>query len=79
MDLWPLFIAAVRFGGDATAAAGPNGRDASAQTGAMMHAEMLSYSRSRGLFAAISVEEATLRPDEATSKLRQWQQSLNTR
>jgi hypothetical protein len=35
MDLWPLFIAAVRFGGDATAAAGPNGRDASAQTGAM--------------------------------------------
>ena len=51
-------------GGDATAAAGPIGRDASAQTDAMMNAEMLSYSRSRGLFAGISLEGATLRPDE---------------
>jgi lipid-binding SYLF domain-containing protein len=50
-------------GADATAAAGPVGRDASAQTDAMMHAEMLSYSRSRGLFAGISLEGATLRPD----------------
>jgi lipid-binding SYLF domain-containing protein len=50
-------------GGDATAAAGPIGRTASAQTDAMMHAEMLSYSRSRGLFAGISLEGATLRPD----------------
>lgn len=50
-------------GGDATAAAGPVGRNASAQTDAMMHAEMLSYSRSRGLFAGISLEGATLRPD----------------
>ena len=50
-------------GGDATAAAGPLGRGASAQTDAMMHAEMLSYSRSRGLFAGISLEGATLRPD----------------
>jgi SH3 domain-containing YSC84-like protein 1 len=50
-------------GGDATAAAGPVGRDASAQTDAEMHAEMLSYSRSRGLFAGISLEGATLRPD----------------
>ena len=50
-------------GGEATAAAGPLGRDASAQTDAMMHAEMLSYSRSRGLFAGISLEGATLRPD----------------
>src|SRR6202521_5650266 len=51
-------------GGEATAAAGPIGRDASAQTDAMMKAEMLSYSRSRGLFAGISLEGATLRPDE---------------
>ena len=55
-------------GADATAAAGPVGRDASAQTDAMMHAEMLSYSRSRGLFAGISLEGATLRPDGDTDR-----------
>jgi lipid-binding SYLF domain-containing protein len=55
-------------GGDATAAAGPVGRGASAQTDAMMHAEMLSYSRSRGLFAGISLEGATLRPDDDTNR-----------
>ena len=55
-------------GGDATVAAGPVGRDASAQTDAVMHAEMLSYSRSRGLFAGIALEGATLRPDEETNK-----------
>jgi lipid-binding SYLF domain-containing protein len=57
-------------GGDASAAAGPLGRESTAQTDAMMHAEMLSYSRSRGLFAGISLEGATLRPDtEANFKL----------
>ena len=55
-------------GGEATAAAGPIGRDASAQTDAMLNAEMLSYSRSRGLFAGISLEGATLRPDEETNR-----------
>jgi len=55
-------------GGDATAAAGPLGRDLSAQTDAMMNAEMLSYSRSRGLFAGISLEGATLRPDGDTNR-----------
>ena len=50
-------------GGEATAAAGPVGRDVAAQTDAEMNAEMLSYSRSRGLFAGISLEGATLRPD----------------
>src|SRR5579859_2215186 len=55
-------------GGEATAAAGPIGRDASAQTDAMLNAEMLSYSRSRGLFAGISLEGATLRPDEDANK-----------
>ena len=55
-------------GGEATVAGGPIGRDASAQTDAMMHAEMLSYSRARGLFAGISLEGATLRPDEETNR-----------
>ncbi len=55
-------------GGEATAAAGPVGRDASAQTDAIMHAEMLSYSRSRGLFAGIALEGATLRPDGETNR-----------
>jgi lipid-binding SYLF domain-containing protein len=55
-------------GGDATAAAGPVGRDASAQTDAKMNAEILSYSRSRGLFAGISLEGATLRPDADSNK-----------
>jgi lipid-binding SYLF domain-containing protein len=55
-------------GGDATAAAGPIGRDASAETDAMMHAEMLSYSRARGIFAGISLEGATLRPDGETNR-----------
>jgi lipid-binding SYLF domain-containing protein len=57
-------------GGDASIAAGPIGRDATAQTDAEMHAEILSYSRSRGLFAGISLSGATLRPDgEANREL----------
>jgi lipid-binding SYLF domain-containing protein len=55
-------------GGDAAAAAGPLGRAASAQTDAQMNAEMLSYSRARGLFAGISLEGATLRPDEEANR-----------
>jgi SH3 domain-containing YSC84-like protein 1 len=55
-------------GADASAAAGPVGRDLSARTDAMMNAEMLSYSRSQGLFAGISLEGATLRPDGGTDK-----------
>src|SRR5580700_6151457 len=55
-------------GGDASAAAGPIGRTASAETDAMMNAEMLAYSRSRGLFAGISLEGATLRPDGAADR-----------
>jgi lipid-binding SYLF domain-containing protein len=55
-------------GGDASAAAGPIGRDAAAQTDAAMHAEMLSYSRSRGLFAGLTLDGATLRPDHEADK-----------
>ena len=54
----------VKLGGDASVAAGPVGRDASANTDAYMRAEVLSYSRSRGLFAGISLEGSTLRPDD---------------
>jgi lipid-binding SYLF domain-containing protein len=50
-------------GADASAMAGPVGRTAEARTDAMMHAEILAYSRSRGAFAGISLEGATLRPD----------------
>jgi lipid-binding SYLF domain-containing protein len=50
-------------GAEMTAAAGPIGRNATAQTDAVMRAEMLSYSRSRGLFAGVSLDGATLRPD----------------
>ncbi len=55
-------------GGDATVAAGPVGRDASAQTDVALHAEMLSYSRSRGIFAGIALEGATLRPDKEADR-----------
>ncbi|HEY9140428.1 MAG TPA: lipid-binding SYLF domain-containing protein [Bryobacteraceae bacterium] len=55
-------------GGEATAAAGPIGRDAAAETDAEMQAEMLSYSRSHGLFAGISLEGATLRPDGESNR-----------
>jgi len=54
----------VKLGGDASVAAGPVGRDASADTDAYMRSEILSYSRTRGLFAGISLEGSTLRPDD---------------
>jgi len=54
----------VKLGADASVAAGPKGRDASADTDAWMRAEILSYSRSRGLFAGVSVAGTTLRPDD---------------
>ena len=55
-------------GGDASAAAGPVGRTASAQTDVQLHAELLTYSRSQGLFAGVSLEGATLRPDDDANK-----------
>jgi lipid-binding SYLF domain-containing protein len=55
-------------GADASAAAGPVGRTSSAATDAQMHAEILTYSRARGLFAGVSLEGATLRPDEDWNK-----------
>lgn len=58
----------VKLGADASAAAGPKGRDAAAATDIVMRAEILSYSRSRGLFAGISLEGSTLRSDGGANK-----------
>ncbi len=55
-------------GADATVAAGPVGRTAEAKTDASMHAEILSYSRSRGVFAGIALEGGTLREDDSANK-----------
>src|SRR5579863_8218338 len=57
----------VKLGADASIAGGPKGRDASADTDAWMRAEILSYSRSRGLFAGVSLEGSTIRPDDDAS------------
>jgi SH3 domain-containing YSC84-like protein 1 len=53
----------VKLGADASVAAGPKGRTASAESDATLRAEVLSYSRSRGLFAGVSLEGSTVRPD----------------
>jgi SH3 domain-containing YSC84-like protein 1 len=58
----------VKLGADAAAAAGPVGRDAQAATDVLMHAEILTYSRSRGLFAGISLDGSTLRPDNSATE-----------
>ncbi len=58
----------VKLGADASVAGGPKGRDASADTDAWMRAEILSYSRSRGLFAGVSLEGSTIRPDNDASE-----------
>ena len=65
-----LLHSKVKLGADASVAAGPKGREAQADTDINMRAEMLSYSRSRGVFAGISLEGTTLRPDgEANRRL----------
>jgi SH3 domain-containing YSC84-like protein 1 len=58
----------IKLGADAAAAAGPKGRDTTAATDIAMRAEILSYSRSRGLFAGISLEGSTLRPDNGANE-----------
>jgi lipid-binding SYLF domain-containing protein len=59
-----LLGSTVKLGGDASAAAGPKGRHIEASTDATMRAEILSYSRARGLFAGVSLEGSSLRPDD---------------
>jgi lipid-binding SYLF domain-containing protein len=68
----------VKLGADASAAAGPKGRSASADTDIVMRAEVLSYSRSRGLFAGISLEGSTLRSDGSANK-KLYGRSLSAR
>jgi lipid-binding SYLF domain-containing protein len=62
-----LLSSKVKLGADASAAAGPKGRKAEASTDATLRAEILSYSRSRGLFAGVSLEGTSLRPDDDAS------------
>ena len=65
-----LLNSKVKLGVNLSAAAGPKGRNAEASTDASLRAEILSYSRSRGLFAGVSLEGASLRPDdEATEQV----------
>jgi lipid-binding SYLF domain-containing protein len=65
-----LLSSKVKLGADASAAAGPKGRTAEGATDIVMNAELLSYSRNRGLFAGISLEGSTLRSDgNANAKL----------
>jgi SH3 domain-containing YSC84-like protein 1 len=59
-----LLQSGVKLGGDASAAAGPVGRDAKAETDVQLHAEILTYSRSRGLFAGISLVGSVIKQDE---------------
>ena len=58
----------VKLGADASIAAGPKGRDALAATDVTFRAEMLSYSRARGVFAGVSLEGSTLRPDNEANR-----------
>src|SRR6266436_2938929 len=58
----------VKLGADAAAAAGPKGRTATGATDVVMQAEILSYSRSRGLFAGVSLEGSTLRADNRANE-----------
>jgi lipid-binding SYLF domain-containing protein len=63
-----LLASRFTLGADASVAGGPVGRDSSAETDAQMRAEILTYSRSRGAFAGLSLEGATLRPDDDWNK-----------
>jgi lipid-binding SYLF domain-containing protein len=58
----------VKLGADASVAAGPVGRDSSAESDVSLRAEILSYSRARGLFAGVSLEGSTIRPDNGDNR-----------
>jgi lipid-binding SYLF domain-containing protein len=63
-----ILASKVKLGGDASVAAGPVGRDSSAETDATLRSEILSYSRARGLFAGVSLEGSTVRPDNGDNR-----------
>ena len=62
-----ILTSKVKLGADASVAAGPVGRNVSAETDVTMHAEVFSYSRARGLFFGISLAGSTLRPDNSAN------------
>jgi SH3 domain-containing YSC84-like protein 1 len=63
-----ILASKVKLGGDASVAAGPVGRDSSVETDATLRSEILSYSRARGLFAGLSLEGSTIRPDNGANR-----------
>jgi lipid-binding SYLF domain-containing protein len=63
-----LLSSKVKLGADASAAAGPKGRTAEGATDIVMNAEILSYSRNKGLFAGVSLEGSTLRSDGSANE-----------
>jgi lipid-binding SYLF domain-containing protein len=63
-----ILASKVKLGGDASVAAGPVGRDSSAESDATLRAEILSYSRARGLFAGVSLEGSAIRPDNGDNE-----------
>jgi SH3 domain-containing YSC84-like protein 1 len=63
-----ILASKVKLGADASVAAGPVGRTASAETDATLRADILSYSRARGAFAGIALEGSTIRPDNGANK-----------
>ena len=73
-----ILASKVKLGGDISAAAGPVGRNVSAETDVTLRAEILSYSRARGLFAGISLSGSTLRPDNAANK-KLYGKNINAR
>jgi len=63
-----ILASKVKLGADASVAAGPVGRTASAETDATLRADILSYSRARGAFAGVALEGSTIRPDNGANK-----------
>jgi len=63
-----ILASKVKLGADASVAAGPVGRDASAETDATLRADILSYSRARGVFVGVSLEGSTIRPDNGDNR-----------
>jgi lipid-binding SYLF domain-containing protein len=74
-----LLKSKVKLGADAAVAAGPKGRNAMAATDAFMRAEILTYSRSRGLFAGVSLEGSTLRQDNGANEKLYGQDKITAR
>ena len=74
-----LLKSKVKLGADATVAAGPKGRSAMAATDAFMRAEILTYSRSRGLFAGVSLEGSTLRQDNGANEKLYGQKKITAK